>query len=301
LSATDAQINRVPAPFAEIIRNAYARRWSLAQISNALKPALPIAPVPPLPPPPAPAPASTAPPVAAAPPIAPVSATPRPPAPAPPAPPPARPQPAAAAPPPPPRPPVAPRPAPAPIPEPRTLQFEDLEEPEEKKKPVLLYVGLAFVVLALLGWLLFRPHSAPAPATSANAPAVSAPAPAPQASPATVPTTPTKPLATKPGPYRSGVKGSPVVTTAVGVSSDGRSLWRVVAYTYHGESKAQNMASEIKSRHPDLDAEVFSPGKTGSYLVTIGGPMSRDDADKMREKARHEGLPGDTYIQNFKH
>ncbi len=42
-SATDAQINRIPAPFAEIIRNASAGRWTLAQISNALKPALPVA------------------------------------------------------------------------------------------------------------------------------------------------------------------------------------------------------------------------------------------------------------------
>ena len=43
LTATDAQINRIPAPFAEIIRNSFARRWTLGQISNALKPALPVA------------------------------------------------------------------------------------------------------------------------------------------------------------------------------------------------------------------------------------------------------------------
>ncbi len=54
LTATDVQINRVPAPFAEIIRNSFARRWTLAQISNALKPVLPVASV--IPPPPAPAP-----------------------------------------------------------------------------------------------------------------------------------------------------------------------------------------------------------------------------------------------------
>ncbi len=43
LTATDAQINRIPAPFAEIIRNSFARRWTLAQVSNALKPVLPVA------------------------------------------------------------------------------------------------------------------------------------------------------------------------------------------------------------------------------------------------------------------
>jgi len=48
-SVTDTQINRIPAPFAEIIRNSYGRRWSLAQINNALKPPLPPAvPVPPV-------------------------------------------------------------------------------------------------------------------------------------------------------------------------------------------------------------------------------------------------------------
>ena len=55
LSATDAQINRIPAPFAEIVRSSFARRWNLAQVANALKPAPPVmqaAPPPPPPPPP---------------------------------------------------------------------------------------------------------------------------------------------------------------------------------------------------------------------------------------------------------
>jgi hypothetical protein len=42
LSATDAQINRIPAPFAEIVRNSFARRWNLAQVANALKPSPPV-------------------------------------------------------------------------------------------------------------------------------------------------------------------------------------------------------------------------------------------------------------------
>src|ERR1700689_267180 len=66
LTATDAQINRIPAPFAEIIRNSFARRWTLAQISNALKPVLPVASVP-APPAPVPTPAPAPPPRVAAP------------------------------------------------------------------------------------------------------------------------------------------------------------------------------------------------------------------------------------------
>src|ERR1700684_2800131 len=56
LTATDAQINRIPAPFAEIIRNSFARRWTLAQIANALKPGQPAAQA--IPPAPAPIPPS---------------------------------------------------------------------------------------------------------------------------------------------------------------------------------------------------------------------------------------------------
>ncbi len=59
-SATDAQINRIPAPFAEIVRNSFARRWTLAQIANALKPLPPV--TEPIPPPARPEPiAATAP------------------------------------------------------------------------------------------------------------------------------------------------------------------------------------------------------------------------------------------------
>jgi eukaryotic-like serine/threonine-protein kinase len=323
LSVTDAQINRVPAPFAEIIRNSFARRWSLAQISNALKPALPPAPPTPPPAPPAPpAPKPATPPVAAAP--RPPAAQAPPPAPRPEAPRPApvasaaaataaaaapAPAPRPAAPKPAPRPTAPPAPTPAPLPEARTLPFDaEDEEPAEKKKPMLLYLGIAFVVLALFGWLLFRPHSQPAPATAGNTPPASTPAPA-----VTAPAVPSKPSASRPSASRPSsaaakpaaapkVAAAPAATSASsGDSPDQRKVWRVVAYTYRGQSKAQDMVDQIKSKHPNLDAEVFSPGKTGSYLVTIGGPLDRDAAVKMRDQAQRMGLPADTYIQNFKH
>src|SRR6202453_237957 len=82
LTATDAQINRIPAPFAEIIRNSFARRWTLAQIANALKPGQPATQAtPPAPAPVRPAPVRTAP----------VRTAPVPPTPVPPAAPPATP------------------------------------------------------------------------------------------------------------------------------------------------------------------------------------------------------------------
>ena len=39
--------------------------------------------------------------------------------------------------------------------------------------------------------------------------------------------------------------------------------------------------------------------EAGVYLVTVGGAMDRDAALKMRSKAQREGLPADTYVQNF--
>ncbi len=72
----------------------------------------------------------------------------------------------------------------------------------------------------------------------------------------------------------------------------------MVAYTYKGKTKAEAMVAEISSKHPDLGAEVF-PTRSGVYLVTVGGAMDRDEAAKMRDKAQRQGLPADTYVQNF--
>ena len=58
------------------------------------------------------------------------------------------------------------------------------------------------------------------------------------------------------------------------------------------------MVSQINEKHANLGAEVFSP-KSGDYLVTLGGPMDRDQAAKMLDRARRAGLPEDSYVQNF--
>ncbi len=303
LTATDAQINRIPAPFAEIIRNSFARRWNLAQINNALKPALPVASVPP-PPPPVPTPA--APPRVAAPPVAPAppraAAPPAAPAPprvaATPAPPVARPEPPAPRP-PVKTPPIAERLTTPPIPVARTLEVDEDEE-GLKRRPFVLYGAIAVVVLAILGWLFMRPHSEPAPATAPQA--ATQPATPP---PAVVEKAPdAKPSAAKPSAARSSaakpaaMKPSPSTPAASASGPEGRSVWRVVAYTYKGQTKAEDMVSQINEKHANLGAEVFTP-KSGDYLVTLGGPMDHDQAIKMLDRARRAGLPEDSYIQNF--
>jgi eukaryotic-like serine/threonine-protein kinase len=295
LTATDAQINRIPAPFAEIIRNSFARRWTLAQVSNALKPALPVASV--IPPPPVPTSVPAPPPRAATPPVPQPPPPPR--AAAAPPPPVARPEPPAPRP-PVSTPPIAERLTTPPIPAARAALLEEDDEPVAKRRPFALYGAIAVVVLAILGWLLMRPHSEPAPATApqtapqpaAPPPAVAESAPAPKptaAKPSAAKTPATKPTAAKPSPLSPG-------TAATG--AEGRSIWRVVAYTYKGQTKADDMVSKINEKHSNLGAEVFSP-RSGDYLVTVGGPMDHDQATKMLDKARRAGLPEDSYVQNF--
>jgi hypothetical protein len=311
LTATDAQINRIPAPFAEIIRNSFARRWTLAQVSNALKPVLPVASVPPPAPVPTPTPVPSpqvgVPPVTTPPVPPPRVATP----PVPPPPPPraaATPPPPAARPEPPaPRPPVSAPPiaerlTTPPIPAARAALLDEDEEPVTKRRPFALYGAIAVVVLAILGWLLMRPHSEPAPATATapqTAPRQAAPPPpVAEKAPVQKPTA-AKPSATKgPATKPAAVKPSPSTPGTSASGPEGRSIWRVVAYTYKGQTKAEDMVSQINEKHSNLGAEVFTP-KSGDYLVTVGGPMDHDQAIKMLDKARRAGLPEDSYVQNF--
>jgi eukaryotic-like serine/threonine-protein kinase len=273
LTATDAQINRIPAPFAEIIRNSFGRRWTLAQISNALKPVLPVASVPPRPAPPAPVPSTPAP-VAASPAAvaakAPVST-----------------------------PPPVYRPVEPELPLRKPSRFDDDEE-TVKQKPWLLYGGLGVILLAIIGWLLLRPHPVQAPVEAPNPPAQAAapaePAPTAPALPASKPSAARTPAA-KFGPSAGASVARSAATT---VPADGRTVWRVVAYTYRGQTKASDMVTKISGKHSDLGAEVFSPPGRGTvYLVTLGGAMDHDAAVKMRDKAQREGLPADIYVQNF--
>lgn len=287
LTATDAQINRIPAPFAEIIRNSFARRWTLAQIANALKPGQPATQATP----PAPASVRTQAPASVRPP-APAPASVRPPAPAP-VPPPAAPPSA---------PPATPahqevvvkvvektaplyRPAPPPaavVEKPLPLATEDDEPATTQRKPFVLYAGLAVVVLAILCWL-FWPKSAlapengtasqtaPQPVTPATPPAAPAPAAAPKVRPA--------------GPAASPKE---------------RNIWRVVVYTYRSQKMAEEKAAEIGGKYPDLSTSVFNPpGKSDTYLVIVGGAMDRQQSFEMRAKALRDGMPADTYARNF--
>ncbi len=262
ISATDAQINRIPAPFAEIVRNTFAGRWTLAQVANALKPAAAVvesAPVPASAPMPVPAVGKTA--EKSAPKVTRPAPAPRP-APA------SAPTRAVA-------PPVAPPIAKEKQPEP-AMDAED-HSLVTKRTGLPLYLALAVVaVLAIISWMILRPTSKPAPTDSSTTPA---PAQGPVVAPATAQAGPT--------------------ATAV-PAANGRSVWRVIAYTYRRQEAAAAMVAKITARHPDLTVEVFSPhGKSDVYLVSIGGGMDHAAALKMRGKVRSMGLPSDSFVQNY--
>lgn len=83
--------------------------------------------------------------------------------------------------------------------------------------------------------------------------------------------------------------------------SGGRTMWRVVTYTYSHAKDAEHKAEHINAEWPDLRAEVFSPNgeEAPPYLVVLGGRMQREEAMQLRDEARAKGLPRDTYAQNF--
>ena len=83
-------------------------------------------------------------------------------------------------------------------------------------------------------------------------------------------------------------------------SGDSSGRWRVIAFTYSQEEQARQKAAAIAQEHPDLSPTVFTPNGHSPYLVTLGGQMSRQDAFAFSGKAKREGMPKDTYAQNYR-
>ena len=264
----DPAIAKLPAPFAAIIKNTLAGRWGLADVAGALRNPVdvPVAPaaekVKPAERAAAAAPASTAKPV------------------------------------PPPMPTAAPA-ASAPAVE------DDFQPKKSSGIRVIALVAIALVLGAV--WYFLRgPHQKPA-ATDATASSTTAPVagdttaaptppiPAPEAAAPAPPPTQALPAA---GQQRALDPASQQATTP---AAGGHKIWRVVVFTYGDQAKAQQRVAIILAKHPDLKPEVFTASGHGPYLVTIGGPMERDEALKTRSHARGEGMAHDAYIQNYTH
>jgi len=120
-------------------------------------------------------------------------------------------------------------------------------------------------------------------------------------------------VASRPAPIVDSASPTPVVENAPAASTasvpppiqekgavTGRDQWRVVAFTYNHEGQAKDKAAAVGQSHPDLKPEVFTPNGRAPYLVTLGGPMSKEDAFALSGKAKREGLPRDIYAQNYR-
>jgi hypothetical protein len=159
--------------------------------------------------------------------------------------------------------------------------------PLHKDAPRRTPLIIGFVVLLLLAGFALRAmlhRSEPAPAQ--NPVVVVSPEAAPRKSP------PAPPL---PAPAKGAA--APITASPTGASTG---TWRVVAFTYNYQDQAEHKAHTINSRHSDLQASVFSPkGARAPYLVVLGTATDRASAFRLRDKAVQEGLPKDTYAQNY--
>ena len=179
-------------------------------------------------------------------------------------------------------------PSPRRIPEALPRSLED-----QPRSPFLsprwIAIGLAVVLLLWLGWhfLSGRPANSVSPQPGASTPVAPANTPADSATAK---------------PSSAAVANAPVNQKPLAAASQNQDVhnqWRVIAYTYNHQDQAQHKADVVAQAHPDLHPEVFTPTGHAPYLVAIGGAMSRDDAFSLAQKARNQGLPRDTYAQNY--
>jgi hypothetical protein len=203
--------------------------------------------------------------------------------------------------------PAAPAPAPAPKPPtptqstlPKTVPapsfapnvsdrlIRPVEDLPSRARGLWIAGGVGILLLLVLLWHHFSAAPVAAPSSSAPPPARATPAPAPAPAPASA----TEPKA-KPATAETSANPAPAPATGT------RSHWRVVAFTFNHQDQAQKKADELATRYASLHPGVFSPSGHAPYLVTLGGPMPRDQATALRNQARAAGLPRDTYIQNY--
>jgi hypothetical protein len=146
--------------------------------------------------------------------------------------------------------------------------------------PVIVF---SIVLLLLLVWL-------GKPRASTRAQSVPTDAHAVMPTTAIVPSTVAPPVSDSPVrklPQRAG-KGHP------------QSGWYVVVATYAGKTDAEKRARAIVTRWPRFRARVFDPPiRDPHHLIVVGGPISQDEANALRTRARAAGFPRDIYIKRF--
>jgi hypothetical protein len=181
----------------------------------------------------------------------------------------------------------------------RRIRVSEESEPR-KVGPRGIAYAVGTLLILLLGWLFVHSRSSSSSRSQGSSGAVQEtpiPAPAAQESAPAAATTPTAGADVESHP---AVAGSAAVSTGKDVAGDSRGRWRVIAFTYNREEQAQQKVTEIAKSHPDLNPGIFRPKGRGPFLVTLGGPMTREDAFAFSGKAKREGMPRDIYAQNYR-
>jgi eukaryotic-like serine/threonine-protein kinase len=163
-------------------------------------------------------------------------------------------------------------------------------EADPRRTRLRIAGAVVLVLLLFFFWRMMRSERSGG-ADAASKPITTLAAPGPGEGPA---------AATAPVPTTAGKPTGAVGPTGRAPTA-GRTQWRVVAYTFNRESQAQQKADSLKKRNPSLAPEVFTPNGGAPYLVTVGGPMTREQAEAFKKKAISAGLPNDVYAQNYAH
>lgn len=193
--------------------------------------------------------------------------------------------------------PVIPQVQPEPVGKKGPARAQKLPPHESPARKSALLIVAGFIVLLLLAVFVIRAimHNSDrqADAAAKNPVVVVSPETTPRRTPAAVPT----PVAPAPTPKR---KATPPPSIPASSAASPAGAWRVVAYTYNYQDQAEHKARTINEKYPNLQASVFSPKGSGApYLVTLGTATDRASAFRLRDKAVAEGLPKDTYAQNY--
>ncbi len=156
-------------------------------------------------------------------------------------------------------------------------------DPKPAGRSRLLGIGLAVAALVLALLVFGFVHSSgQKTATTPQPTSSTAPAPKPTAAG-------TAPLTTTASPAAAGPAAAP----------SERDVWRVVAYTYNHRALADRKAAQLNEKHPNFRAEAWTPTGKRPFLVTLGGPMLKNQAVELRALALKAGVSRDVYAQNY--
>jgi hypothetical protein len=174
-----------------------------------------------------------------------------------------------------------------------------VDDESRKVGPKGIAYGVGTLLILLLGWYFVHSRSSVSSGSSGSVQERAAPA-AQESTPVETKSSTATEAGSHPAPSARVVAGNAPAPAGQSMATDSRGRWRVIAFTYSREDQAQQKAAEIAQSHPDLSPTVFRPNGRGPFLVTLGGPMTREDAFAFSGKAKREGMPKDIYAQNYR-